>query len=132
MSTPLSAPEPLTPAEVAALLRASADALATELAGAPRRVVTWHAAPGEWCLLETLGHLIEAERRGFSGRILTILEQDEPTFQSWDQATVARERRDCRREPSHRRSRAATGIATRRSSSRPTCSRSHRDCRRIR
>jgi hypothetical protein len=44
---------------------------------------------------ECVGHLIEAERRGFAGRIREILEGR--TLQSWDQDAVARERKDCDR-----------------------------------
>lgn len=48
-------PQPLSPTEVAGLL------------------ATWHPAEGEWCVNEVLGHLIEAEARGFAGRIRQIL-----------------------------------------------------------
>jgi hypothetical protein len=47
---------------------------------------------------EVIGHLIEAERRGFAGRIRIILNDDDPALQSWDQAEVARERQDCARD----------------------------------
>ena len=33
----------------------------------------WRPEPGEWSANECVGHLIEAERRGFAGRIRTIL-----------------------------------------------------------
>ena len=46
-----------------------------------------------------LGHIIEAERRGFAGRIRIILAAgDPPSLQRWDQNAVARERKDCERD----------------------------------
>ena len=47
-----------------------------------------------------VGHIIEAEKRGFAGRIRTILESDEPPLQGWDQPKVAADRNDCERMPS--------------------------------
>jgi len=90
---------PLTPAEIAALLRSACAVVRAELAELPAAAVRWHPAPGEWCVLEVLGHLIEAEQRGFAGRIRIILEHDESTLEAWDQVAVARARRDCERDP---------------------------------
>src|SRR5581483_944542 len=64
----------------------------------PAAAASWHPAPGEWCVKETLGHMIETERRGFAGRIRIILEGDEPVLVGWDPAAVARERGDCARD----------------------------------
>src|SRR5690349_17686663 len=88
-------PGPLQPKEVAEVLRATALALHTDLAGLPAAMVCWHPAAGEWCIKEALGHLIETERRGFAGRIRIILAGDEPRLEAWDQVAVARERHDC-------------------------------------
>ena len=85
----------LTPVEVAACLDATMATLRAELGALPERVLGWHPAPGEWCAKEVVGHLIEAERRGFAGRIRIILASDRPALQAWDQREVARERRDC-------------------------------------
>ena len=41
---------------------------------------------------------LEAERRGFNGRIRTILAAPDPTFEGWDQLGVAAARRDCARD----------------------------------
>jgi hypothetical protein len=87
----------LTPAQIAALLRAGASALQAELTAMPEALLRHHPAPGEWCAKEVLGHLIEAERRGFAGRIRQILAEPEPALIGWDQEAVARERRDCER-----------------------------------
>jgi hypothetical protein len=55
--------------------------------------------PGEWSANEVLGHLIEADRRGFVGRVRSILSQDRPTFVPWDQPAVSAARRDMDRDP---------------------------------
>jgi hypothetical protein len=44
---------------------------------------------------EVIGHLIEAERRGFAGRIRVVLDADRPALERWDPPAVARDRRDC-------------------------------------
>ena len=86
---------PLAPAEVAALLPAAIALLRAELAAVPERVLAWHPAPGEWCAKEVLGHLIEADRRGFTGRIRLLLAADTPALERWDPPEVARARGDC-------------------------------------
>lgn len=87
---------PIAPREAARLLRAAGDAIAAELRAMPERLLVWHPGAGEWCAKEVLGHLIEAERRGFAGRIRTVIAGG--AIVSWDQAAVARERRDCERD----------------------------------
>ena len=68
-----------------------------ELEHLPDEILAWHPAPGEWCARECLGHILEADRRGFNGRIRTMLDTPNLTFVEWDQETVARERNDCQR-----------------------------------
>ena len=94
------AARPLTPREVARLLESAAGAIQAELAALPDDVLAWHPAPGEWCAKECLGHMLEAERRGFNGRIRTLLSEAEPSLRGWDQQAVARERNDCQRSAS--------------------------------
>ena len=89
---------PLSPTEVAALLRSAAATVTAEARALPEAVRRWHPAEGEWCVKDVIGHLIEAERRGFAGRIQLILAQDRPVFEPWDPAAVARERKDCARD----------------------------------
>jgi hypothetical protein len=89
---------PLDPAVVAALLGASLDALRAEATALPEPLLVWHPAPGEWSVKEVIGHLIEAERRGFSGRIRIILDATDPALERWDQNAVARARGDDARE----------------------------------
>jgi DinB superfamily len=76
-------------------LPATVALLRAELAAVPERVLVWHPAPGEWCVKEVLGHLIEADRRGFAGRIRIILDADTPALQGWDVVAVAAARKDC-------------------------------------
>jgi DinB superfamily len=76
-------------------LPATVALLRAELAAVPERVLAWHPAPAEWCVKEVLGHLIEADRRGFAGRIRFILDADTPALQGWDVAAVAAARKDC-------------------------------------
>jgi hypothetical protein len=85
----------LAPADVAVLLPATVALLRTEIAALPERVLAWHPAPAEWCVKDVLGHLIEADRRGFDGRIRIILGADTPALERWDPPVVARARRDC-------------------------------------
>ena len=90
-------PDVLTPAEIADALDAARATLRAELGALPDRVLTWHPGAGEWCAKDVVGHLIEAERRGFAGRIRIILERERPALQTWDQNEIARARRDCAR-----------------------------------
>ena len=99
MTSTVDTTAPLTPREVAALLRSAGAMIRAEVGAAPRAVVTHHPRPGEWCALEVLGHLIESEQRGFAGRIRLILAEDGRRLEGWDQEAVARARRDCAREP---------------------------------
>jgi hypothetical protein len=89
---------PLTPGDTAGLLEGALASLRAEVAAVPAFLLNWHPAPGEWCIKEVIGHLIEAEQRGFSGRIRIILGAADPQLQTWDQNAVARERRDCARD----------------------------------
>jgi hypothetical protein len=87
----------LNPGEIAALLESMRSAVTTELGALADDVLAWHPAPGEWCAKECVGHMVEAERRGFNGRIRTILAHSEPRLPGWDQQAVERERNDCQR-----------------------------------
>ena len=86
--------------EVAALLRAMGRSIDQELNVLPDEVLSWRPAPGEWCVKECVGHIIEAERRGFNGRIRLLLAESEPTLYGWDQLQVARDRHDPERTAS--------------------------------
>ena len=86
----------LSVTEIASLLAAGETEINAEVMALPPRVATWHPAEGGWCVNECLGHLIEAERRGFAGRIRTMRAHgDGLALTSWDQVEVARTRSDC-------------------------------------
>ena len=95
----ITMPAPLAPRQAAALLGTMPIILGAEFEAAPEGLLRWRPAPEEWCVLE-VGHLIETEKRGFAGRIRTILAEERPQFTTWDPATVARERQDGLRDPS--------------------------------
>ena len=92
-----AATRPLAPAEVASLLDSMRAAITAELGALSEDVLAWHPAEGEWCAKECLGHIMEAERRGFNGRIRKILAETEPDLPGWDQRAVEIERNDCAR-----------------------------------
>jgi DinB family protein len=89
----------VTPGEIARLLESSGNAYADLLKLLPPAVASWRPAQSEWCVKECVGHVIEAEKRGFAGRVRIILADHEPELQNWDQTGVARERRDHERQP---------------------------------
>jgi hypothetical protein len=87
----------LAPARIADLLAASATTVVAELLALGDEG-GWRPGPGEWSANECVGHLIEAERRGFAGRIRVILaaaaSRTPPTLEAWDPLAVAEARRD--------------------------------------
>ena len=96
---------PLDLQTIADLLAASATTVSAELAGLGT-AAGWRPAPGEWSANECVGHMIEAERRGFAGRIRRIVEAAHgdrphlpPDLESWDPPAVAEARRDHERDP---------------------------------
>ena len=90
-------PEALPPARIADLLAASATMIVAELE-ALGPAGGWRPERGEWSANECVGHLIEAEGRGFAGRIRRILAADRPEIpadlEGWDPPAVAEARRD--------------------------------------
>ena len=84
--------------QVAALLESATQTIVGELRAMGDEVARWRPAPGEWCANEVVGHIIEADRRGYSGRIGRILAAApgvEPFEPAWDQPSVAAARDDC-------------------------------------
>jgi hypothetical protein len=109
----------LQPHEVVALLQNTPAVLRTLLRPLPRDMFTWHPTPGKWCINEVVGHLIEADRHDFMGRIRLIRDHEEPRLTVSDQAEVARMRHDCDHdlnelldELSHQRSSSLSCIVT--------------------
>ena len=89
----------MTPAEIALVLETSGNAFAGLLRSLSRKVASWRPTPDEWCVNECVGHIVEAEKRGFAGRIRIMLGANEPRLETWDAAEVARARKDCERTP---------------------------------
>ena len=95
----------LPPARIAELLEATARTVEAELHALGEDGARWRPAPGEWCANEVVGHLVEADLRGFAGRIRTLLDEDDPALLGWDQPTVAAARGTARsRRPTSSRS----------------------------
>ena len=86
---------PLDPTEIGAYLAATLVTVEAEMRALDVQSGGWRPAPGEWCANEVVGHLIEAEQRGFAGRIRTILAEQRPKLVPWDQPAVAAARGDC-------------------------------------
>lgn len=89
----------LLPSAIADLLAATITTVDAEVRGLGLDA-GWRPAPGEWSANECVGHLIEAERRGFAGRIRVVLEAGTarpdlpPDLEDWDPPAVAEARRD--------------------------------------
>lgn len=92
-------PGELSVHRAAALLAVVPDALAAEVRALGRDGARWRPEPDAWSVAEVLGHLIEAERRGFAGRIREILRVDDPGLRAWDQAEVSIARDDRAADP---------------------------------
>jgi len=86
--------EHFSPSEVAALLESAMASIRAEVEALSKAVTTFHPDEIEWSINEVIGHLIEAERRGFAGRIKILLATKDPQLEGWDQNEVARGRRD--------------------------------------
>jgi hypothetical protein len=91
----MTATRELTTDQVAQYLEATCALLESELE-ALGEDSGWHFDPKEWCANQVVGHMVEAEKRGFAGRIREILAGKEKTT-AWDQAQVSKERNDCAR-----------------------------------
>ena len=93
----MTEPAALSPIRIADLLAASATTVIAELVALGDEG-GWRPEPGEWSANECVGHLVEAERRGFAGRIRRILADHRPDIpadlEDWDPPAVAEARRD--------------------------------------
>jgi hypothetical protein len=87
----------LPPERIAELLAAAESHVIAELEALGDDLAGWRPATGEWSANECVGHMIEADRRGFAGRIERIRAIDGVLESGWDQVAVAAERRDWER-----------------------------------
>ena len=69
----MTASDPLTTEQVATLLESTCALVEAEMTALGDEGCRYHYKPGEWCVNECVGHLIEAEKRGFTGRIRDML-----------------------------------------------------------
>ena len=92
----MSTTSELTTDQVVGYLEATLALVDTELE-ALGEDSSWHFDQKEWCANQVVGHVIEAEKRGFAGRIRIILAEDQPKLQAWDQVGVEKQRNDCAR-----------------------------------
>ena len=89
----------MPPRDIARLIQATAAALRAEIESLSEDLLRFQPGAGEWCAKDVIGHLIEAERRGFAGRIrLLLAASSEPGLEGWDPDEVSRARRDADRE----------------------------------
>ena len=63
------------------LLESAVATIRAEVEALSKPVHVWHPAEGEWSINEIIGHLIEAERRGFAGRIKILLATKDPQLE---------------------------------------------------
>jgi hypothetical protein len=88
----------LTLPQITALLRATPQTLQNELKTLDQAALRWRPAAQEWSINEVIGHLIEADKNGFAGRIQAILAEEEPKLIAWDIAGTVARRRDWERD----------------------------------
>ena len=88
---------PLTLPQLANLIQTTPRMLRALLEGLPAAAHSWRPEADEWCINEIIGHMIEADRNGFDGRIRTILAEDHPQLKAWQINETAAVRNDCQR-----------------------------------
>ncbi len=84
-----------TLADIERMLTATPAMVWAELQGMPDALRRWRPAPGEWCALDVLGHLTEADMRAFLNRVILLREAPGSVFERWDPDAVAAARGDC-------------------------------------
>jgi hypothetical protein len=87
-----------TLADIGRMLTATPAMVWAELQGMPDALRRWRPRPGEWCALEVLGHLTEADMRAFLNRVVLLREEPGAVFERWDPDAVAAARRDHERD----------------------------------
>jgi hypothetical protein len=79
------------------LLAATMNVVRVECDALTAAQLAWRPGDDDWCIKEVIGHLVEADRRGFAGRIRHILTAERPALATWDQPAVSAARGDHRR-----------------------------------
>ena len=92
-------PAPLAPKQIATLLDASRRAIILEVE-ALVPYGDFRPIPGIWCPNEVVGHLIEADKRGFAWRIRSMIAEENPALHTWVPTAVEAARHDDGRDSS--------------------------------
>lgn len=79
-------------AEIIKTLRATPVVLRALVAGVDEAGLRRRPAPGEWAIVEVVGHLADTEERAL-GRVRRMLSEDSPELAPFDQEALAEERR---------------------------------------
>jgi hypothetical protein len=79
-------------AEIIKTLRATPVVLRALVGGVDEAGLRRRPAPGEWAIVEVVGHLADTEERAL-GRVRRILAEDGPELAPFDQEALAEERR---------------------------------------
>ena len=93
--------KPLELAQVASLLNTTPRILQAMVSGLDRDILQWHPTPEDWCINGIIGHLIEADRRAFAGRIQAIISTHNPQILHWNPVATSVARNDCLQNTSH-------------------------------
>jgi DinB superfamily len=80
-------------AEIIKTLRATPVVLRTLVGGVDDGRVRRRPAPGEWAIIEVVGHLADTEERAL-GRVRRMLAEEDPQLEPFDQEALAEQRRD--------------------------------------
>lgn len=77
--------------EIIKALRATPVVLRALVSGVDDAQLRRRPAPGEWAIVEVVGHLADTEERAL-GRVRRMLAQDNPQLEPFDQEALAKER----------------------------------------
>ena len=80
-------------AEIIKTLRATPVVLRTLVGGVDDGRLRRRPAPGEWAIIEVVGHLADTEERAL-GRVRRMLAEEDPQLEPFDQEALAEQRRD--------------------------------------
>jgi hypothetical protein len=78
--------------EILKTLRATPVVVRALVAGVDDARLRRRPAPGEWAIIEVIGHLADTEERAL-GRVRRMLAEDNPELEPFDQEALAEERR---------------------------------------
>jgi hypothetical protein len=79
-------------AEMIKTLRATPVVVRALVAGVDRAQLRRRPAPGEWAIIEVVGHLADTEERALA-RVRRMLAEEDPELEPFDQEALAEQRR---------------------------------------